>query len=81
VSVTLSNGTTYNNVQVIGRTSDSDSLDIAFLKISNLNGKKLVPVTIGDSSKMQVGDTVVAIGNALGQFQNTVTSGILSGYG
>ena len=30
---------------------------------------------------MQVGDPVVAIGNALGQFQNTVTSGIISGYG
>ena len=81
VSVTLSDGTTYNNVQVIGRTNDSDSLDIAFLKIQNLNGKKLVPATIGDSSQMQVGDAVVAIGNALGQFQNTVTSGIISGYG
>jgi serine protease Do len=81
VSVTLSDGTTYNNVQVIGRTNDSDSLDIAFLKIQNLNGKKLIPATIGDSSQMQVGDAVVAIGNALGQFQNTVTSGIISGYG
>ena len=30
---------------------------------------------------MNVGDEVVAIGNALGQFQNTVTSGIISGYG
>jgi serine protease Do len=81
VSVTLSDGTTYDNVQVVGRTSDEDSLDIAFLKISNLNGKTLVPATIGDSSQMQVGDQVVAIGNALGQFQNTVTSGIISGYG
>jgi serine protease Do len=81
VSVTLSDGTTYKNVQVVGRTSDSDSLDIAFLKIQNLNGKKLIPATIGDSGQMQVGDAVVAIGNALGQFQNTVTSGIVSGYG
>ncbi|HUC88039.1 MAG TPA: trypsin-like peptidase domain-containing protein [Candidatus Binatia bacterium] len=81
VSVTLSDGTTYNNVQVVGRTSDNSSLDIAFLKISNTNGKQLVPATIGDSSKMAVGDPVVAIGNALGQFQNTVTSGIISGYG
>jgi serine protease Do len=81
VSVTLSDGTTYDNVQVVGRTSDQDSLDIAFLKIPNLNGKTLVPATIGDSSQMQVGDQVVAIGNALGQFQNTVTSGIISGYG
>jgi S1-C subfamily serine protease len=30
---------------------------------------------------MKVGDPVVAIGNALGQFQNSVTSGIISGYG
>ncbi len=81
VSVTLSDGTTYNNVQVVGRTADDDSLDIAFLKIPNLNGKTLVPATLGDSSQMQVGDAVVAIGNALGQFQNTVTSGIISGYG
>lgn len=81
VSVTLSDGTTYDNVQVVGRTSDNSSLDIAFLKIQDTKGKKLVPATIGDSSKMSVGDPVVAIGNALGQFQNTVTSGIISGYG
>ncbi len=56
-------------------------LDIAFLKINNAEGQKLVPATIGDSSTVQVGDDVVAIGNALGQFQNTVTSGIISGYG
>ena len=38
-------------------------------------------MTLGDSSKVQVGDKVVAIGNALGQFQNTVTAGIISGFG
>jgi S1-C subfamily serine protease len=81
VSVTLSDGTTYDNVQVVGRTSDDSSLDIAFLKIQDTKGKKLVPATIGDSSNMSVGDPVVAIGNALGQFQNTVTSGIISGFG
>ena len=81
VSVTLADGTTYDNVQVLGRTSDSSSQDIAFLKIGDLKGKTLVPVTLGDSSKVAVGDRVVAIGNALGQFQNTVTSGIISGYG
>jgi serine protease Do len=36
---------------------------------------------IGDSSGAKVGDSVVAIGNALGEFQNTVTSGIISGFG
>lgn len=81
VSVTLSDGTELSDVSVVGRTSESDSLDVAFLKINDRKGKTLKPATIGDSSKMQVGDTVVAIGNALGQFQNTVTTGILSGYG
>lgn len=81
VSVTLADGTRYDNVQVIGRTSASSSLDVAFLKIGDLKGKKLTPLTLGDSSRVQVGDKVIAIGNALGQFQNTVTSGIVSGYG
>lgn len=81
VSVTLADGTQYDNVQVIGRTSTSDSLDVAFLKIGDLKGKKLTPAQLGDSSTVQVGDRVVAIGNALGQFQNTVTSGIISGHG
>lgn len=81
VNVTLSDGTELKNVSVVGRTSDSDTLDIAFLKINNANGHKLSPATLGDSSSVQVGDDVVAIGNALGQFQNTVTSGIISGYG
>lgn len=81
VSITLSDGTRFDDVQVIGRTSDSSSQDIAFLKIGDLKGKSLAPVTLGDSSKVQIGDKVVAIGNALGQFQNTVTSGIISGFG
>lgn len=80
ISITLSNGTTFKNVTVVGRSSNP-SLDIAFLKINNLGNQKLTPAVLGDSSQMQVGDQVVAIGNALGQFQNTVTSGIISGYG
>lgn len=81
VSITLSNGVQLNNVSVIGRTSSTSSLDIAFLKINNLNGQHLTPAVIGNSANVQVGDSVVAIGNALGQFHNTVTSGIISGYG
>ncbi len=81
VSVVLSDGTEFDNVTVVGRTNSTDSLDVAFLKIGDKKGHKLTPATIGDSTKMQVGDSVIAIGNALGQFQNTVTSGILSGYG
>jgi S1-C subfamily serine protease len=81
VSVTLSDGTELKNVTVIGRTSDNDPLDVAFLKINDAKGHTLKPAIIGNSAAMQVGDDVVAIGNALGQFQNTVTSGIISGYG
>lgn len=76
VTVVLSDGTSYENVSVAGR----DPLnDIAFLKIDNVNN--LTPAKIGDSGAMSVGQKVVAIGNALGQYQSTVTSGILSGTG
>lgn len=81
VNVTLSDGTELTDVKVIGRTRESDQLDIAFLKINDAQGKKLVAAKIGDSNKVEVGDKVVAIGNALGQFQNSVTQGIISGYG
>lgn len=81
VSLTTSDGTVLDDVSVVGRTADSDPLDLGFLKINDKKGKNLPAVKIGDSSKMQVGNSVIAIGNALGQFQNTVTSGILSGYG
>lgn len=81
VSVTLSDGTRLDGVQVVGRTNETDSLDIAILKVKDTKGKKLQKATLGDSGKVLVGDRVVAIGNALGQFQNTVTDGIISGFG
>ncbi|PID32279.1 hypothetical protein CR970_01220 [Candidatus Saccharibacteria bacterium] len=81
VSVTLSDGTELDDVKVVGRTNDRDSLDVAFLKIGDTKDKQLAPAKIGDSAKVVVGDKVVAIGNALGQFENTVTAGIISGFG
>lgn len=81
VSVTLSDGTEFKDVEIIGRTNSNDTLDIAFLKIKDTKDKDLKAAKIGDSSKVEVGARVVAIGNALGQFQNTVTSGIISGFG
>lgn len=81
VRITLADGTELTEVEVVGRTSSGDPLDIAFLKINDTKGKKLKAAKIGDSSKMEVGSRVVAIGNALGQFQNSVTTGIISGYG
>ncbi len=81
VTITLSDGTELDDVSVLGRTNDNDSLDIAVLKINDAKGHKLPAATLGDSSSVAIGDEVVAIGNALGQFQNTVTSGIVSGFG
>lgn len=81
VTITLSDGTQLDKVTIIGRTADSDPLDIAFLRIDDKQGKNLKPIKLGKSADVVVGDKVVAIGNALGQFQNTVTSGIISGYG
>lgn len=54
--------------------------DIAILKIE-AGASKLTPVEMGDSSKLQVGQMVVAIGTALGEFRNTVTKGVISGLG
>ncbi len=81
VTVTLADGTELEDIEKVGRTNEGDPLDIAFLKITDAKGKDLKPVKLGDSSKMAVGEKVLAIGNALGQFQNTVTTGIISGYG
>lgn len=52
--------------------------DMAVLKI---NASNLQPVTIGDSSKIKVGQMAIAIGTALGEFRNTVTVGVISGVG
>ena len=52
--------------------------DLAFVQIS---AKGLKAATLGDSSSLVVGQSVIAIGNALGQFQNTATTGIISGLG
>ncbi len=76
VTVVLADGTEHDNVKVVGRDSVND---VAFLKIDGV--KNLPAVKVGDSSKMKVGERVIAIGNALGQFQNSVTTGIISGLG
>ncbi len=55
-----------------------DVYDIALLKIDN-SGKDLPYLQFGDSDKLQQGQSVIAIGNALGQFRNTVSVGVVSG--
>lgn len=52
--------------------------DIAVLKIEATN---LKPVELGDSSALRVGQFVIAIGTALGEFRHTVTTGVISGLG
>lgn len=52
--------------------------DLAILKIEANN---LQSVEMGDSDKLKVGQFVIAIGTALGEFKNTVTTGVVSGLG
>lgn len=54
--------------------------DLAILKVNAPKGE-LKPVELGDSSELKVGQFVVAIGTALGEFRNTVTTGVISGLG
>ena len=50
--------------------------DIAILKV---NAKNLPYLELGDSDKIELGEEVVAVGNALGEFHDTVSAGIISG--
>jgi len=50
--------------------------DIAFVKIEAAN---LPAIPLGNSSKVELGQTVIAVGNALGMFSNTISKGIVSG--
>lgn len=52
------------------------SLDIAIIKI---DAKDLASVELGDSDAVELGQTAIAIGNALGEFRNTVSVGVISG--
>ncbi len=54
------------------------SYDLAIVKI---DAKNLKVVDLGDSDELEVGQRVVAIGNALGEFENTVTAGVISAKG
>jgi putative serine protease PepD len=72
VSVKLWNGKSYR-AQVVGTDS---STDLAVLKI-DAPASQLFPLALGDSSKLVVGDSVVAIGSPFG-LEETVTSGIVS---
>ena len=71
ITVTLYSGEKYT-AELVG--SDA-SYDIAVLKIE---AEGLQPVSVGDSDTLQVGESVVAIGNPLGELTWTMTNGIIS---
>ncbi|MEK9135082.1 MAG: trypsin-like peptidase domain-containing protein [Patescibacteria group bacterium] len=72
-------------VMALDETQDLAILKIDQEKIVNKDGSltvQLFPtVKLGDSESLQIGQTVIAIGNALGEFQNTVSVGVISGLG
>lgn len=71
ITVSTYDGTKYD-AQLIGY---DESNDVAVLKI---DATGLTPAVIGDSDKLAVGETTVAVGNPLGTLSNTVTQGIVS---
>ena len=71
-SVVLKDGTSYD-VESINLDEQSD---LAILQIA---ARDLPTVQLGDSDTIKVGQKAIAIGNALGRFQNTVTTGVISG--
>lgn len=71
ISVTTKDGKTYE-ATLIGTDATTD------LAVIKIEATGLSPAVMGDSSKLEVGDTAVAIGNPLGSLGGTVTSGIIS---
>ncbi len=65
-----------HSAKVIARDS---VLDVAVIKIDQVLGEKYSFLSFGDSDNLQLGQSVIAIGNALGQFRNSVSVGVISG--
>lgn len=75
-SILMNDGKTFA-VEVLAR---DQLLDIAILKINDLpNDTKLTHLSFGDSEGLKLGQSVVAIGNALAEFRNSVSVGVVSG--
>ncbi len=74
LKVTFANGATTSGVLIGGDPTN----DIAVIKV---NTPVPAVATFGDSDVVRTGETVIAIGNALGDLQNTVTEGVISGLG
>src|SRR5215208_3541183 len=76
IIVTFHDGSAYN-ARVVG--SDPFS-DIAVLRVENISESKLIPLSFGNSSKVKIGEQVIAIGNPFG-LSGTLTVGVISGLG
>jgi S1-C subfamily serine protease len=75
------------SAKVVARDPGQD-LAIIKIKSDNILNKEgllqsnfFIPAKLGDSDNLQIGQTVIAIGNALGEFRNTVSVGVISGLG
>lgn len=75
-SAVTSEGKTYE-LEVVGR---DPFLDIAVLQTTNAT-TSFPTLSFGDSDQLAPGQSVIAIGNALGEFQNSVSVGVVSGLG
>lgn len=64
---------TKHNVEIIARDPIHD------IAVCKIKGENLPYLEFGDSSTLQLGESVIAVGNALGEFSNTVSLGIISG--
>lgn len=73
-TVVTNEGKSYD-AQVLSRDPVND------LAIVKIEAQNLPTLSLGDSSKLEIGQRVIAIGNSLGQYQNTVTTGVVSGIG
>ncbi len=74
-SILLNEGASHQ-VEVLARDTQ---LDIAVLRVVSEESVNLPYVTFADSDKLQLGQSVIAIGNALAEFRNSVSVGVVSG--
>ena len=75
VEIVLNTGSTYS-AKIIGQDTKTD---LAVLKITPKAGEPLTAAVLGDSTKIEVGELAVAIGNPMGiEFSGSVTAGIIS---
>ncbi|MBK7636446.1 MAG: trypsin-like peptidase domain-containing protein [Saprospiraceae bacterium] len=75
ITVTDANGKKYSAKKI----GTDESTDLAVIKIENTGN--LLPIKVGDSEKVQVGEWVLAVGNPFGYLTSTVTAGIVSAKG